>query len=282
MSFLFDPRRIALGTVQFGLDYGISNTTGKPSLNRIESILDYASEQGVTLLDTANAYGDAEHTIGLLHANRFDIVSKFMPESLNGSIERQLNDSLNKLKVKSLYAYLAHRPLDVVENLTIWEKLLAFKQENKIKKVGFSFNTLEEYYKVKDASINIDLVQLPYNYFDQRFEGIIEELSEKGCEVHVRSTFLQGLFFMEPQKLELFFDEVKAIIQDLQDTHGVFLSSALLRYILENKSIDKVVLGVQDEFQLAMTFKNLTQSPLLKKLDINISNNILQPSLWPK
>jgi aryl-alcohol dehydrogenase-like predicted oxidoreductase len=279
---MLDTSLLALGTVQFGLDYGISNPDGRPSLNEIESILALAEDYKIGLLDTANAYGDADKLIGRLHANRFKIVTKFLPESQYGLFENQLTDSLNKLDVKCIYGLLAHRPIDVVEHPEIWKKMQLQKEKGNVKKIGFSFNKPEEHYAVSKKSFFPDIIQVPYNYFDDRFTDIIKELKDKGCEIHVRSAFLQGLFFTNTNKLSSFFNEVKELIDELQKEHGTSLAAALLQFVFENKFVDKVVFGVQNRYQLQNILDSLVNAPDLGKLNKKINHKILQPSLWPK
>lgn len=279
---MFNASRIALGTVQFGLDYGISNSNGKPSINEIDSILNLAIDNNIIFLDTANAYGEAEQVIGLLNSNRFEIVTKFLPESLNGLFENQFQESLIKLKTDKVFGLLAHRPIDVVNNPKIWEKMNLQKDLQKVMKIGFSFDKPEEYYAVIKKSFFPDLVQVPFNYFDDRFVDIIEELKDKGCEIHVRSAFLQGLFFTDTNQLPSFFDEVKELLSKLQKEYDTSLPATLLRFVLDNASIDKVVVGVQNKIQLKNILDSLKNASEIKKLDRKINHKIVQPSLWPK
>jgi len=279
---MFNASRIALGTVQFGLDYGISNSNGKPSLNEIDSILNLAIDNNIIFLDTANAYGEAEQVIGLLNSNRFEIVTKFLPESQNGLFENQFQESLLKLKTDKVFGLLAHRPMDVVNNPKIWEKMNLQKDLQKVMKIGFSFDKPEEYYAVIKKSFFPDLVQVPFNYFDDRFVDIIEELKDKGCEIHVRSAFLQGLFFTDTNQLPSFFDEVKELLSKLQKEYDTSLPATLLRFVLDNESIDKVLVGVQNKIQLKNILDSLQNAPEIKKLDRKINHKIVQPSLWPK
>ena len=65
--------KYVLGTAQFGLNYGISNNTGKVSSTNIEKIFRTAIDQGVNYLDTANVYGDAEDKIGTF----FELTKQF-------------------------------------------------------------------------------------------------------------------------------------------------------------------------------------------------------------
>lgn len=273
--------KLAIGTVQFGLDYGISNHDGKPSKNQIEDILTLAFDNNIELIDTANVYGDAEKVIGQLNSNRFDIVTKFLPESKNGLFENQFRDSLFKLKTESIYGLLAHRPMDIVEHPEIWDKMNVLKKCQKVKKIGFSFDTPNEYYSVIEKSFFPDIVQVPFNYFDDRFTDIIREIKTKECEIHVRSVFLQGLFFTNTSELSPFFDEVKELLDELQKDYGTYLAAALLGFVLDNKLVDKVVIGVQNRYQLQNILDSMGNVNSLRKLDKKINQKILRPSLWP-
>ena len=56
--------QLCLGTVQFGLPYGITNQTGQVPEKEVRSILALAASSGISLLDTAQAYGNAESVLG--------------------------------------------------------------------------------------------------------------------------------------------------------------------------------------------------------------------------
>lgn len=279
---MLDTSKLALGTVQFGLDYGISNSQGKPSQIEVDSILSLAYERNIDLLDTANAYGEAEQVIGNLNLDRFAIVTKFLPESQRGMFENQFHNSLSKLKTDNVYGLLAHRPIDVVDNPEIWKKMNTQKENQKVKKIGFSFDRPEEYYAVIGKSFFPDLVQVPFNYFDNRFIDIIKELKDNGCEIHVRSTFLQGLFFTNTSQLPSFFDEVKELIAELQIEYDKSLAASLLNYVFDNEYIDKAVIGVQNKIELQSILDSLVNAPKIRVLNKIINHKIVQPSLWPK
>src|SRR5690606_18186432 len=115
--------KLGLGTVQFGIDYGISNTFGKTTSEEVSKILNYASEKNINLIDTAISYGNAEEELGTNSLRQFKIVSKFILDDENNSvdIENQLNTSLNNLNLQSIYGYLAHRPLSVLKDKSVWK-----------------------------------------------------------------------------------------------------------------------------------------------------------------
>jgi aryl-alcohol dehydrogenase-like predicted oxidoreductase len=162
------------------------------------------------------------------------------------------------------------------------KSLKEFKESLKVKKIGFSFNDPKEYYAVIEKNFHPDLVQVPFNFLDNRFASIIDNLKINGCEIHARSVFLQGLFFSDTKILPSFFEEIKETIWNLQVVHAQALPAGLLRYVLDNKQIDKVVIGVQNQEQLKLILESMDNAPVLAKHDIVIKENILQPSYWPK
>ncbi|QED36514.1 aldo/keto reductase [Antarcticibacterium arcticum] len=271
--------KIGLGSVQFGISYGISNTHGKTSPKEVEKILDIASSKSINVIDTASSYGTAEQILGNLHKGRFDIISKFMPTQTNGSISFQLEKSLYNLKVDYLYGYMAHRPA-LLEGRD-WEELQLLKKEGRIKKIGFSFNNPKEFEKLKNSGFIPNVVQVPFNYFDTRFKDLLIELKAEGCEVHTRSTFLQGLFFMNPENLVAYFNKFKSHINFLQSTYGNNLQTALLEFVLRQDFIDKVIIGVENVKQLE---KNINSSLKIEPLNDSpyFPENILMPVNWPK
>ena len=273
--------KIGLGTVQFGMSYGISNTTGKTPEKEVKRILVAAKDLGITLLDSASGYGNAEEVLGENDLTSFDLVSKFLPPSAGASLSDQLDRTLKSLQKSSVYAYLAHRPLDLLENPHQWEELLAIQETRKIEKVGYSLNDPKELKALLDADMFPDLVQVPFNYFDRRFEDLLVELKQKNVEVHTRSAFLQGLFFIESQSLDDYFDEVRLEIKNLQNISGS-LAGSLMNFVLQKSFIDKVIVGVENSNQLEENIQNLENAVPLPELEKDISDEILKPSQWPK
>ncbi len=67
---------LALGTVQFGMAYGVANAAGQPSAASVQTILDTARLAGIDMLDTAEMYGEAETVLGQSKTDGFQIVTK--------------------------------------------------------------------------------------------------------------------------------------------------------------------------------------------------------------
>src|SRR5690606_14514305 len=152
-----------------------------------------------------------------------------------------------------------------------------------VKKIGFSFNSLEEIDKILSLSIVPDLIQVPFNFLDRRFTEHMKELKKNGCEIHTRSTFLQGLFFCDPNNLNSHFDEVKPILEELRGL-GDDLSGLLLNFVLSQDFVDKVIIGVNNRKQLIENVDSINSNfnNNLPKCNFILSDKILMPSNWPK
>lgn len=273
--------KLGLGTVQFGTDYGISNKTGKTQGHEVEKILNTAKENHINYIDTASAYGNAEQVLGQLDLNEFRVVSKFMPPKKGSTIADELQQSFENLNLNRLYAYMAHRPISLLEDSDFWKDLNTLKSKRLIEKIGYSLNAPNELNQLLDKGYIPDIVQVPFNYFDQRFENQLLDLKHKGCEIHTRSTFLQGLFFMKPNELSTFFDEVKPVLKKLQEVHKK-LGAALLDYVIQKDFIDHVIIGVENNAQFLKNISAVNHSKGIKALEVAISDRILMPSNWPQ
>jgi aryl-alcohol dehydrogenase-like predicted oxidoreductase len=273
--------KLGLGTVQFGTSYGISNKEGKTSIEEVHKIVDFARINSIRYIDTAYAYGDAEKVLGSINIDSFNIISKYKSER-EGDLVSQFKKSLNRLNISCIYGYLAHRPLSLIENNNLnWNRLVELKKKGRIKNIGASFNEVEEVEKLLNAGVDLDIIQIPYNYLDRRFEDIIKELKGNGCEIHARSAFLQGLFFCEPNALGEFFDEVKPILKTIQKEKDMAVK--LLKFVLEKEFIDVVNIGVNNVAQLRSNIRKLNEiKGPLPELDKPVSESILLPSGWPK
>lgn len=284
--------KLILGTVQFGLDYGINNRSGKPTTESVAAILDLAFQQGIRILDTAEAYGDAQDVIGDYHRaspNRFEIVTKFSAgrQDLSDRLPERIARDLEILRTDHLYAYMFHSWKDFE---TYYERyrsdLEALKAQGLIQRIGVSVYTNSELESL--LAYPVDLVQLPFNMLDNQAQrgALIAAAKQKGMEVHTRSVFLQGLFFMEslPEKLmplKPYLDQVA----ELSRIHRAGLSDIALNYAVQQERIDRVLIGVDTINQLKENLESLSRrvpAELMAKLDaLHVEENtLLNPSTW--
>lgn len=275
-------KKLGIGTVQFGVKYGINNQTGQTSETDAHIILDTALQLGINTLDTASGYGDAEQVLGRYKKiTAFNTISKFIDVLDPKGLIEQFEETISNLKVKKLYGYIAHRPLHLLEHPILWETLLTMKQQGKFDKVGYSLNTVDELEILLEKEIIPDLVQVPFNFLDQRFKPYFAELKKLKCEIHTRSTYLQGLLLMPIEKIPEYFTSIKplltAINHQTKNSQG-----ALLRYVLNEPAVDKVILGVENKMQLMQNIEALNDAIDIKPHEKKIPDHILIPSLWPK
>ena len=275
--------KIALGTVQFGLNYGITNSKGITPGVEVKQILDYYYSEGGRVLDTSMAYGVSEKVIGEYHNNRFKIITKLSWEHID-NLENHLTLSLSKLKVSKVYALMLNTADILNENPSIWSEMQKIKNSGKCNKIGFSLYTTGQLEILLDKNIIPDIVQLPMSVADRRFVPFLKRLKELGTEVHVRSVFLQGILLGTPSKLDTNFKELFPLLTKMRETvSNDLLPGYLVKVIADIKELDYVVLGVNDVRQLKENFSSMRK---IKKTNINefdeykISKKVVLPHLW--
>lgn len=273
--------KIVLGTVQFGCQYGV-NSAGRPSKDVVKIILKEAAKGGITTLDTSSAYGNSEEILGecVCPEYGFKIVSKY-PRG-ETSVKEKFSSSLRRLKVEKLYGYLLHH-FDVYKNNPrVWDDFVDLKATGRVNKIGFSLYSPEELDYVLEHKSPFDLLQVPFNIFDNKFLPYMKELHEKGVEIHVRSTFLQGLFFMDrnvlPDKLVPLKDSLLQL-DDYSSKTGLSISEIALNYNLHNPYIDGVLIGVDNVSQLQMNICSIKDIPIDIEIDVK-DKELLNPVNW--
>ena len=202
--------KLALGGVQFGIDYGIANTKGQVQIEEVQSILNYAKKNGVNILDTASGYGDSEGVLGKVGVDNFQIITKTtsIKQGVNGVV-RIFYQSLKNLKQKKAYGLLIHDIGEIEHKQfdTLLIELARLKQQGLVKKIGVSVYNNQQIDYVLD-NFSIDLIQLPINILDQRLinDESLVKLKKHNVEIHARSALLQGLLLMSINTIPYWFD----------------------------------------------------------------------------
>lgn len=280
--------KLALGTVQFGLDYGIANTAGRVSSGEISRILDTARDAGISMLDTAVAYGDSEERLGDAGIEGFSVVSK-LPSLVHETliVADAIRASLARLRQRSLHGLLLHRSSDLSGDggERTYAALNALKDKGLVEKIGVSIYDPEELEPII-GRYDIDLVQAPYNVLDRRLStgGWLARLKQTGIEVHTRSAFLQGLLLMpksrRPERFAQWAPQLDAWDAWLAETGQSPLAAAVSLAISE-ESIDRVIVGVDNDAQLreiiAACGTLAPQAPL--RLASN-DERLINPAMW--
>ena len=282
-------QKLALGTVQFGVKYGINNISGVPSDVELESILMLAKLAGIKLLDSAQGYGNAEERLGKFIGNDFQVITKFKKLESLYPFHKELRESLNKLNIDFVYGYMAHDGDLLIENPKWWQGLQEAKSNGLVKKIGYSLYTINQLESLLAKQMIPDLIQFPFNIFDRRFSPYMSELASLGVEIHIRSVYLQGLLQFDPMKLP---GNLKLLqpnlikVQEIGAKYNLSISELCLGFAISNPFINKVVIGIDNESQLAENIFisqniELSNEIIDELLSIEIDNdNLLNPSNW--
>lgn len=273
--------KLVLGTVQFGLQYGV-NSAGRPCEDAVKGILAEAAKGGIATLDTSSAYGNSEEILGecITPNENFKIVSKYPKGEI--PVGEMFSSSLKRLKVEKLYGYLLHHFEVYKNNPQVWDEFIALKASGKVQKIGFSLYTPEELEFILKNGSPFDIIQVPFNIFDKKFLPLMKELHEKGVEIHVRSTFLQGLFFKDRNALPEKLQPMKKYLLQLDEfskKSGLSISDIALNYNLQNPYIDGVLIGVDNVEQLQMNLNSVKDTPIDIEIEVK-EQELLNPVNW--
>lgn len=288
--------RIALGSVQWGLRYGVANNSGQPSINSINSNISTAKCSGIDFIDTAPAYGVAEEVIGTTTQNlNFNVITKILPYGQNESGSNRIKsvmdgffNSLVSLKRDSVYGLLVHHAEELFGSygISLWQSILTLKSRGLVKKIGVSVYDPQQLLKILDR-FEIDLVQLPLNIYDQRFiqSGLLTKLKSFGVEIHARSALLQGALIIDPAKLPNHLSLVRShqiILHEQCRLLGITPLEAAIGFCLKQPEVDKVVLGCENLNQLKEIVAASKVIFNMSKTDFYAFDvqEIIDPRLW--
>ncbi len=298
----FLPSRMTLGAVQLGMPYGIANRQGQPDDTETDAILDRADRGGVTVIDTARAYGNSEPRIGRWRAERgrsdIRLVTKVPPLPAGSPHERRialyehLSASKAALQVKCLDLVLVHRETDLLDPAIV-DSFQQAVADGKIAAFGASLyhpqNGLELLEKVPLAAI-----QLPASLVDDRFQraGVFAAAQERSVVVFVRSAFLQGALLMEPESLPphlMGLREPINMVRDFAQRQQRPLIEILVLAVRDIPGATSVVIGVERAQQLDACLAAINASPidpaalvLLRQRIGCIPEAAVDPSTWPR
>lgn len=294
--------KLILGTVQLGLDYGITNSTGKPDEETGFQIIKTALENNITDFDTARGYGDSERILGLANEkyNTMNIITKLdslvditqdtSQEEIINRINKSIDDSIDLLKISKMTTLLLHR-FEHYNNKVIWNYLL---QQDRIEKLGVSVYDVEEaIIALRDP--NIKHIQLPINILDDNW--FIPEFLElvkqrKDVIIHSRSIFLQGILLSSMDKWpkldtinpEEYINKLNSLVTKCKLNNKIELC---ISYIKSIDWIDGIVMGVETLGQLKQNIElfkirklNTTEFNFVREMFIDVPKNLLNPSMW--
>jgi aryl-alcohol dehydrogenase-like predicted oxidoreductase len=295
--------RLMLGTVQFGLPYGVANQTGQPTYREIVEIVAAALEGGVNCFDTAAAYGTSEVLLGkalneLGAADRVMIVTKVRaltpgeladPKLALIAIERSVSESRDRLQLECLPVVLFHREADAAYGNVLEE----LQSRGWLQHFGVSCDNRPGPAARFVADGRFSALQLPGNILDKRHQhsGVLQDASSRGIAIFFRSVYLQGLLVMPDDEIPPGLHDVipaRQQLSKLAEEAGMGFAELALRFILSQDEITCVITGVETVAQvhdnLAMFNRGRLPADLLDALEATtpeLPESILTPGMWP-
>lgn len=295
---------LCLGTVQFGMKYGL-NQKQQPPLDYCIKCLDYATQNGVLAIDTAAAYGNAEQIVGCflskktISRDKLFISTKMLPNSLDGIqpeqyvsvIKTHLEQSLQRLHTDYVDAFLFHSSRYAFQPQMI-EALRTVQTKGFARKIGISIYDPDEALAcASNPSINI--IQAPYSVFDHRLKNsnALCALEQANIEVHVRSMFLQGLILMEEDAIPIHLADAKPTIHKVEalcKKAGISRVTLAIAYVKKERGISRLVFGIHSMEQLQENitlFRKGVSEDILAEAEVLFADlpiSIVIPSLWQK
>ena len=290
---MIDGPQLCLGTVQFGLPYGITNHSGQVPENEVRRILDLAAASGINLLDTAQAYGTAEIVLGRCWPADVPrrLISKLPAGACRQNWENVLITSLERLQVPKLHGLLFASCIGSAGAQWRCSPGLdgEFAGRGLVERIGVSIYGASE---LDGLPLNrLQLVQLPLSVYDQRLvrDGTVDKLQNLGVAVHVRSVFLQGLLLQSPDQWP---DHLSAEFRVhhaswLEHLHqdGISPLAGALGFVRAIEGVEAVLVGVASGQELAQVLQAWEQkmtAPPEALLDWAWERVVdLDPRCWP-
>lgn len=267
-------QKLVLGSAQWGLNYGVSNTLGKTSPGELLKIAEVANKYNLNHIDTASAYGDSHSMIAKYFSAETKVITK-LPAIGSASICEQefankmniyLNDCMKSLNRRRLYGLLIHDTKDLEGNYSkqLIDFLSSIKKAGLVSKIGVSIYSEEDLCNACNL-YDWDLIQVPFNVFDQRFKNNshIEKFRRRGGEIYARSIFLQGLLLSNPHQIPI---QLRKWLPQLSDWHifckRIDMSSlqACISLAFNEDWIDYCILGIAASSQLEENIRLIKDS----------------------
>ena len=295
-----DYCKLCLGTAQFGLDYGVTNTSGKVSHSKAYDILTLAAKFKFEYLDTAQAYGDSEYVIGCNNkiSSRYRLITKLLPQHSQFftsddivNWEQSFKESCCRLNVSTIDTLLLHSSADLLKpgNQYLRNWLKSLKDRGLVLNIGVSIYESSDLIGLVQGSV--DVVQLPISLFDQRLilDGTIENLSRAGVKVYARSIFLQGLMVTHSSKwpnwIDPSFVNHMFLLERMAEVKNCEVIDLVLSFVKSQRSLHGVVIAVCNTTELAQIMNSWNLEA--KWADCEWSQwawnecSTLDPRLWP-
>ena len=285
--------KLVIGTAQFGMDYGIKNKSGMVNINEIKHILRFARSNKVMFLDTAISYGESQKRLGQSGSSKHEIITKitshdYQSKDIKRIMLEETKKSISLLQNKKLYGLLLHNGNDLLGRKSddIYEALINCKKNGLVKKIGISAYESKEILAIL-KNYELDIIQMPFNILNRDLEvsGLLKKLKDKGVEIHVRSIFLQGLLLMKTSNMPSYFQKWNNLWNEWNqwlDVNEIDPVEACLKFVLRNKEIDKIIVGIDNlqQFKEILEISNKETDYSIPTSLFSNDKKLINPSFW--
>lgn len=240
---------LVLGTAQWGLDYGVTNTAGRLSDDAVQEILAVLPQVGIHLLDTAPAYGDAEARIGAL-APGVPVQTKVAGvDDVRASLARS-SDLLGRRPERVIVHDWPSLTAD--QRAVTAATLEALRDEGLVGLVGISGYEASDLATGLAAFDRLDLAQVPVSLLDQRLAGSpeVDALRAGGGLLQARSVYLQGVALSGPGETPLADHPDVVRLREACAVAGVDVAAACRAFVRSLEWVDEIVVGVTSADEL--------------------------------
>jgi len=295
--------KLALGTVQWGMPYGIANQSGQPDEREIRALLALAGERGIDTLDTGRAYGSSEAVIGRVVGpnSAFEVVTKTDPALTDDAadaatalarLHTSLQTSRELLRRPVLDTVLLHRPAHrTALGGAIWDALRKERADGGVGRIGVSALTPEDAFEALEDE-DVQVMQVASSLLDRRLHdaGFFQEAQLRDVEIHVRSVFLQGAAFLDAATLP---EPLADLASSLVRLDEVAATSGVHRAVLfwawaRRLGANRLLVGCERAWQLeehlawfeAAETQDIQVTELASELP-TLGVDVLDPSRWP-
>lgn len=258
---------MSLGTVQLGMNYGIANDGGKPDEGKSFAMLRAALESGITSIDTARVYGDSEEVIGRFFKTwerELPFITTKVPKiqgetasEVEKFVVTTVEESLERLGVSKVNAIMLHVAGDLAEHgQNAADAMASLVKRGYTDIVGASVYNADEVAEMLKYD-EYTTTQVPMSIFDQRLiaSGTVDKLKDHGYTVFVRSVFLQGLFFLDPDKqddpilVEHAVPKIR-LLREIAASEGLTVAQLAIAFMRDTAGVTSLVLGADTPEQV--------------------------------
>ena len=281
--------KLVLGTVQFGMDYGIANRSGQVSKEESDAILSLAWERGIRRFDTAPGY-QSEDLLGRFFArnklqNSAKVLTKIPPLAGTTDYRRAVRDtiscSLEKLGCP-IDGLFFHRSADaglLEVDPAFFSSVL---EEFSISFFGVSVYEPSEIESFRNSRFELAF-QFPLNVVQKSFEAVDMPIGKR----YARSIFLQGLLSVPT---DLRSNAGPGLSQFHKCYHQALAQQKInpldyaISFVANSSSADFVLVGVNSMSQLnqilSADIKETCSCDDIERLVSELDHSVIDPRTW--